>query len=86
MPQISSFYGIIIMMFYPDHVPPHFHAKYAEFMAQIRISDFTIIEGELPPAAMRLIREWGEQHKKELEINWELCRQSKQPMKIEPLK
>lgn len=31
MPTVSVFYGIMISMFYNDHVPPHFHAKYAEF-------------------------------------------------------
>ncbi len=29
MPEISRFFGIVIAMFYKDHVPPHFHAKYA---------------------------------------------------------
>ncbi|HBF76754.1 MAG TPA: DUF4160 domain-containing protein, partial [Clostridiaceae bacterium] len=28
MPEISSFYGIKITMYYNDHLPPHFHAKY----------------------------------------------------------
>jgi hypothetical protein len=31
MPTISSFYGILIRMFYNDHEPPHFHALYGEF-------------------------------------------------------
>lgn len=26
MPAISMFYGILIYMYYQDHVPPHFHA------------------------------------------------------------
>jgi len=30
MPTISVFYGIVIAMFYDDHQPPHFHARYAE--------------------------------------------------------
>ena len=29
MPEISRFYGIIIAMFFDDHNPPHFHARYA---------------------------------------------------------
>jgi hypothetical protein len=33
MPTISSFYGIMIRMFYNDHAPPHFHARYGEFEA-----------------------------------------------------
>lgn len=45
MPVISSFYGILIKMYFGDHVPPHFHAEYAEFAAQIAIADFGIING-----------------------------------------
>ncbi len=28
MPEISRFFGIIIAIFYDDHNPPHFHARY----------------------------------------------------------
>ena len=49
MPVISSFYGILIKMYFGDHVPPHFHAEYAEFTAQISIVDFGII-GRIPAA------------------------------------
>ncbi|MBR1656884.1 MAG: DUF4160 domain-containing protein [Synergistaceae bacterium] len=28
MPEISRFYGIRIYMYYDEHNPPHFHAKY----------------------------------------------------------
>ncbi|MFC0775313.1 DUF4160 domain-containing protein [Terrimonas alba] len=52
MRVISSFYGILIKMYFGDHVPPHFHAEYAEFSAQISIMDFGIIEGNLPPKAL----------------------------------
>jgi Domain of unknown function (DUF4160) len=30
MPRISSFYGILIYMYYNGHAPPHFHAEYEE--------------------------------------------------------
>jgi Domain of unknown function (DUF4160) len=85
MPQISSFYGIVIMMFFTDHQPPHFHAKYAEYMAQIKISDFSIIEGKMPKTALKLIKQWGVEHKTELEKNWNLCREKITPIKIDPL-
>ena len=29
MPRLSTFYGIVIAMYYRDHHPPHFHAVYA---------------------------------------------------------
>jgi hypothetical protein len=30
MPEISRFYGIVIAMFYGEHNPPHFHARYGK--------------------------------------------------------
>jgi hypothetical protein len=37
MPTICAFYGILIRMFFNDHPPPHFHARYGEFEATIEI-------------------------------------------------
>jgi len=28
MPVISMFYGVIISMYFREHLPPHFHAEY----------------------------------------------------------
>jgi hypothetical protein len=28
MPILSRFFGITIAMYYQDHQPPHFHARY----------------------------------------------------------
>lgn len=30
MPEISRFPGIMIAMYYNDHVPPHFHTRYGD--------------------------------------------------------
>ena len=30
MPAISTFFGIVVEMFWREHGPPHFHATYAE--------------------------------------------------------
>lgn len=49
MPEISRFLGIVIAMFYNDHNPPHFHAKYGDFKAVIAIETGEVIEGRLPP-------------------------------------
>jgi hypothetical protein len=37
MPEISRFLGIIIALFYKDHSPPHFHAKYGEYEITVDI-------------------------------------------------
>lgn len=36
MPTISTFYGILIRMFFNDHPPPHFHARYGEFELRLK--------------------------------------------------
>lgn len=54
MPTISVFYGIIISMYYNDHAPPHFHAKYGEFKGIIDINNSLMIEGDLPRRALQL--------------------------------
>ncbi len=66
MPKVSSFYGIIIMMYFRDHNPPHFHAKYGEYNAEILIENFGVKEGFLPSKALALVVEWASQHKEEL--------------------
>ena len=39
MPEISRFLGIVIGMYYNDHAPPHFHAKYSGEDVIIHIAD-----------------------------------------------
>jgi hypothetical protein len=45
MPELSRFFGIIVMMFYNDHPPPHFHVRYAGQKAIIAINSLAILEG-----------------------------------------
>lgn len=85
MPTISMFYGISIMMFYDEHNPPHFHAKYNEFKASIRISDLAIMNGSLPPKALGLVVEWASLHQKELMQNWEKSQEGITLIKIQAL-
>lgn len=86
MPKISAFYGIVIYMYYEDHNPPHFHAKYNEFEALIGIDNFGIIKGNLPPKALALVIEWTSLHKEELLLNWENSINGTELSLIEPLK
>ena len=45
MPEISRFYGIVIRMYWADHLPPHFHAHYGSNQAQIRIDPVGLFRG-----------------------------------------
>jgi len=57
MPEISRFYGIIVMMFYDDHNPPHFHARYDGEKIAIDINSLRILEGVFSPRALGLVME-----------------------------
>ena len=85
MPTISQFYGIKINLFWEDHPPAHFHARYQEFEAQIDIRTGAILRGKLPPKARILTEEWRLMHINELLRCWELVIQSKAPFKIKGL-
>ncbi len=85
MPRISAFYGIVIAMYFDDHPPPHFHARYGEHEAQVSILTGEILNGTLPRRAYALVREWVGLHKEELEADWELARREEPLATIDPL-
>ena len=85
MPQISRFFGVIIYLYFDDHNPPHFHAVYGEFEAEININNLTIIEGNLPSRVLGLVIEWASQYQEELKKDWNLVKQLKTPFPIKPL-
>jgi hypothetical protein len=85
VPTLSTFYGIVIQMFWADHPPPHFHALYAEHEALIEIRDLRVIRGSLPRRALALVLEWSGEHRQELMEDWNLCSQLKHPKPIPPL-
>jgi hypothetical protein len=85
MPEISRFLGIVIQMYFNDHTPPHFHAKYGEHQASIVIESLGLLEGRLPGRILSLVVEWGMEHRDELTANWESLRSTGQCRKIRPL-
>jgi hypothetical protein len=85
MPEISRFYGIIIAMFYDDHNPPHFHARYGKDSVAIGIDSLRVLEGHISHRALGLAMEWASQHQQELMHSWNLVKNSKPPKQISPL-
>lgn len=85
MPTISMFYGILIKMFFDDHVPPHFHAEYGENELVNTISPIKIIKGDAPKRVKSMVLEWTALHQEELLRDWELCKNMQPLFAIEPL-
>jgi len=84
MPEISRFLGIVIAMYYNDHVPPHFHAKYGTFEITVRIAD-GFVEGKFPRRALNLVLEWYTLRQAELLEDWNLARERRPLRRIDPL-
>jgi hypothetical protein len=72
VPVIARFYGISIKMYFSqsEHGVPHFHAMYGEFAGVFAIEGLGMLEGDMPPRAQRLIKEWAEPHQRELLEMW----------------
>lgn len=85
MPEISRFFGIVIVMYYNDHEPPHFHVRYGDQKAIIGVETLTLLAGRLSPRALGLVMEWASSHQDELLQDWELAQRQEPLKKIQPL-
>jgi len=85
VPRLSSFYGIVIAMYYKEHGLPHFHVRYAEHNASVSIENLEVLGGTLPGRALSLVREWATLHRDELAANWERARAEDPLETIDPL-
>lgn len=81
MPEVSRFYGIIIKLFFEDHLPPHFHAVYGEHIGVFNIDSLEMIEGDLPNRSRRLVIEWATLYQSRLQAMW----QNQKFQKLPPL-
>jgi hypothetical protein len=59
MPEICRFFGIVIAMYYNDHLPPHFHAEYGGLEAVYAIESLELLRGSLPRRAHGMVVEWA---------------------------
>lgn len=86
MPTISVFRGIKITMYWADHMPPHFHARYADAEVLVSIKDLEVIEGNFPSKQLKMLLGWAAMRQDQLMDNWELAENKQELFEIEPLK
>ncbi|MCL2416841.1 MAG: DUF4160 domain-containing protein [Bacteroidales bacterium] len=84
MPRISEFYGLIILMNFKDHNPPHFHVWYGEYKMLVYIENGTVV-GEMPQRALKMVFDWLEIHRVELLELWNKAQNGEPIGKIAPL-
>ena len=72
-------------MHYIDHNPPHFHVEYKGYKAVFDLKG-NILKGDLnSTTATKLVRDWVDLRKYELQEDWELAMAGKEIKKIMPL-
>jgi hypothetical protein len=86
LPKVSEFFGIAIYIYWREHPPPHFHARYAGEEVLIGIEDLSVLEGTVSPRALGLIIEWATLRQTELRKAWAEAQALQPPRKIEPLR
>lgn len=82
MPTVANVNGVKIVFYADEHPSPHFHAKNAEFTAQIRIDPVDILKGSLPPNKAGEVLNWTRAHRDELITAWFDMEAGRKPAKI----
>jgi hypothetical protein len=85
LPEISRFFGIVIAMFYVDHDPPHFHARYGTQRAIVGIEPTVVLRGALTPRVLGMVTERAALHRPELLENWWRAKEQEPLERIAPL-
>jgi hypothetical protein len=85
MPIISTFFGIVIRMYYQEHEPAHFHAEYQGEQATFLVTGEILAGGIRSRTARRLIAQWAAEHRGELEANWARIKAGLALERIRPL-
>jgi hypothetical protein len=70
MPTIAIVFGVRIIIYPKDHLPPHLHAKFAEHEAMISILTGDLLEGSLPRAKLKAVQEWLARHRAQVAYIW----------------
>ena len=73
MPEISSFHGLSIYMYFrgAEHNPPHIHVIYQGTEAIYSVREPCRLRGALPTRLDGMVVDWAEQHQEELLDMWE---------------
>jgi len=85
VPIISTFFGIVIRMYYQEHGIAHFHAEYQGQQATFTFDGNVLAGGLRSRTANNLIREWAVSHRVALEFNWKRVQNGEPLERIEPL-
>jgi hypothetical protein len=79
--------NFVVRMYFYDHNPPHFHVlphrNTSKSEAKCAINTLDILEGDLPVALRREMRNWARTRRDELLVNWGRCQMGTHPFRLD---
>lgn len=70
MPVIHLINSIKILIYFDDHLPPHFHVIYNEYEELIEINTLETYRGSLPRRVRKRVIEWATDNQAYLIEKW----------------
>ena len=70
MSTVKIIDSIKILIYFDDHLPPHFHAQYNEYEELIIISTLETYAGSLPNKQRKKVIEWASKNQEYLMQKW----------------
>ncbi|MCK8787990.1 DUF4160 domain-containing protein [Roseomonas sp. NAR14] len=83
MPTVAIVAGVLIVLYFNDHDPAHFHAICGRDKMLVRISDLAVIRGDLPRDKRRAVLEWAAAKQADLALAWVRVRQDENPGRLD---
>ncbi|WGJ13079.1 DUF4160 domain-containing protein [Methylocapsa sp. D3K7] len=83
MPTFAIVDGVKIQFYFDEHPPPHFHAVFAESVAQIQIDPTQVLRGSLPPAKLSMVLAWAAKNRAGLMNAWAAVAAGQKPMRLQ---
>lgn len=85
MPRISAFHGLVVVIYFQDHPPPHFHVRCAGDAAVFSLHG-DLLHGYVLVRARQRVRTWAQLHRDELKLCWKRAARGWETGTIEPLR
>jgi Domain of unknown function (DUF4160) len=82
MPTVAIVDGVKIQFYFDEHPPPHFHAVFAEYVAQIQIDPTQVLRGSLPPAKFPAVLAWASKNRVGLMSAWAAIAAGQKPARL----
>jgi hypothetical protein len=70
MPTVKLLDSIKILVYFKDHMPPHFHAIYNEYEVLVEIESLAVYSGYLPNKQMKRVQKYAANHQEFLARKW----------------